>query len=515
LERGQVFVATDWVDYHSQHHGDSLALGCAEDGRQTTWAQLEDRVAGAAAALCELGVEPGDRVALISENDPRVFEVQFACMRLGALFVPLNWRLHESEIQEICLDARPSVIVHDDQWAEVAAAVATKADIGQRLSFSRAHGEPDYELAISASNPVRATGALPMGQPTHILYTSGTTGRPKGALSTNSTLVWQALNNAHTTGYSQPGCHQLNAMPLFHAGGLNVMANSILYFGGAVTTMRRFDPGDVLHHLTNTQPPITHFAAIPLFYQRMSEMPGFATADLSQLRHGIVAGAIASPELLQLWADRGFPLQPQYGGTEMGPMATALDDEAANLDHAKRASTGRAALHTQIRLVDSDGRDVADGVTGEIWLRGPSVTVGYWDRDNADYFTTDGWFRTGDSAYRDQSGFYYPVGRVKEMFKSGGENIYPAEVEQVLALHPDVRDVGVVGVADAEWGEVGLAVVVPEPGVAITLDALNAFATQRLARYKLPKRLVLVDELPRNVTGKLSREQLRSDHHGV
>jgi fatty-acyl-CoA synthase len=510
-----VFAATDWVAYHAQHHGESLALGCAEDGRRTTWAQLEHRVAGVAATLRDLGAGVGDRVALIAENDPRVFEVQFACMRLGALFVPLNWRLHVNEIQEICLDARPCVLVHDERWAEAAVAIAAKADIGQRLSLGGVDGATDYESALAAAAPLRATGAISIDQPTHILYTSGTTGRPKGALSTHSTLTWQALNTAHTTGYSQPGCHQLNPMPLFHAGGLNVMANPILYFGGAVTTMARFDPEEVLHHLVGLDPPITHFAAIPLFYQRIAETSGFATADLSHLRHGIIAGAIASPDLLQLWADRGFPLQPQYGGTEMGPMATALDDEATNLGHAKRGSTGRAALHTQIRLVDSAGSDVEDGGTGEIWLRGASVTVGYWDRDNADFFTEDGWFRTGDSAYRDPSGFYYPVGRVKEMFKSGGENIYPAEIEQVLSLHPDIRDVGVVGVADDEWGEVGLAVVVPEPGATLTLDGLNTFAAQRLARYKLPKRLTVVDELPRNVTGKLSREQLRSDHHGV
>lgn len=510
-----VFAATDWVAYHARHRGESLALGCAEDGRRTTWAQLEARVAGVAATLHDLGVGPGDRVAMISENDPRVFEVQFACMRLGALFAPLNWRLHVNEIQQICLDARPSVMVHDDRWAEVAVAVATKADIGQRLSFNGPHDAVDYEFALEAADPFRATGLIAMDQPTHILYTSGTTGRPKGALSTNATLVWQALNTAHTTGFAKPGCHQLNPMPLFHAGGLNVMANPILYFGGAVTTMARFDPEDVLHQLVSRDPPITHFAAIPLFYQRIAETTGFAGADLSRLRHGIIAGAVASPELLQLWADRGFALQPQYGGTEMGPMATALDDEMAHLDDAKKGSTGRVAPHTQIRLVDAGGHDVAEGATGEIWLRGPSITVGYWERDNADYFTEDGWFRTGDSAYRDRDGFYYPVGRVKEMFKSGGENIYPAEVEQVLSLHPDVRDVGVVGIADDQWGEVGLAVVVPESGAVVTLDALNAFAAQRLARYKLPKRLALVRELPRNVTGKLSREQLKSDHHGV
>src|SRR6201996_7977106 len=210
-----------------------------------------------------------------------------------------------------------------------------------------------------------------MDEPTHIPYDSGATGRPKGALSTNATLVWQALNPAHTTGYSQPGCHQLNPMPLFHAGGLTVMANPILSFRGAATTTTRLGPEHVLQHLVSHDPPITHIAAIPLLYQRMAETPGFAAADLSHLRHGIIAGAIASPELLQAWVDRGFPLQPQYGGTEMGPMATALDDEAANLDHAKRGSTGRAAPHTEIRLVDATGRDVEVGVTGEIWLRGP------------------------------------------------------------------------------------------------------------------------------------------------
>lgn len=510
-----MFAATDWVAHHARHRGDSLALGCVDDGRRTTWAELDDRVAGVAATLHELGVGHGDRVALIAENDPRVFEVQFACMRIGALFVPLNWRLHAAELEEICIDARPRAIVYDRGWAEVALAVAQKADITQRLSWNGSGDATDYERAVATAPALLATGEISMNDPTHILYTSGTTGRPKGALSTNSTLVWQALNTAHTTGFSQPGCHQLNPMPLFHAGGLNVMANPILYFGGAVTTMSRFDPEQVLRHLISHDPPVTHFAAIPLMYERIAATPGFAAADLSHLRHGIVAGAVATPELLQLWADRGWPLQPQYGGTEMGPMATALDNEAQNIDAAMRGSTGRAAPHTQIRVVDSACRDVEDGVTGEIWLRGPSITAGYWGRNNADYFTEDGWFKTGDAAHRDEDGFYYPAGRIKEMFKSGGENIYPAEVEHVLSLHPDVCDVGVVGVNDDDWGEVGLAVVVPEPGAHITLDALNSFAAQRLAKYKLPKRLVLVEDLPRNVTGKLNREHLKIDHHEV
>ncbi|MDT7608861.1 MAG: fatty-acyl-CoA synthase, partial [Pseudonocardiales bacterium] len=369
------FGAHDWVAHHADHRPDAMAFGCAEDGRTVSWGQLDDRVGRLATVLTGLGVRKGDRVALVTENDPRVFEVQFAAMRLGALFVPLNWRLTVHEMAEICLDAEPVVLVHDGTWAEAAIAIAEKTGISKRLAWGapasdKAAGVPDYEASLAAARYSGPADIATLDDPTHIMYTSGTTGRPKGALTTAGTLVWQSLNNAHTTGYSQPGCHQLNPMPLFHAGGLHVMANPILYFGGAVTTMTRFVPDLVLNKLAGSTPPITHFAAIPLMYRAIATQPGFADADLSHARHFIVAGAIGTPELHQLWADRGIALQPQYGGTEMGPMATALDDEAGSLDKAKQGSTGRRAFHTDIRLVDPFGVDVPDGETGEIWLRG-------------------------------------------------------------------------------------------------------------------------------------------------
>ncbi|WP_433359838.1 AMP-binding protein [Streptosporangium sp. CA-115845] len=503
-------VAHDWVAHHAAHRPEAMALGCAEDGRVITWHELDHRVGHLSGVLRELGVGKGSRIALVSENDPRVFEVQFAAMRLGALFVPLNWRLTVHEMAEICLDAEPSVIVHDGTWAQAAAEVAEKSGIGRRLAWGAnvPAGVIDYEAALTSAEYAAPRSDLTLDDPTHILYTSGTTGKPKGALSTHGTLLWQALNIAHTTGVSERGCHQLNPMPLFHAGGLNVMANPVFYFGGAVTTMTRFVPDLVLSYLSGATPPITHFAAIPLMYQQIAAQPGFPEADLSHARHFVVAGAIATPDLLHLWADRGIPLQPQYGGTEMGPMATALDGQAATLDKAKQGSTGRRAFHTDIRLVDAEGNDVADGETGEIWLRGPSVTVGYWRKDRSSFFTGD-WFRTGDAARRDSDGFYYLAGRTKEMYKSGGENVYPAEVENVLSLHPAVADITVVGIPDAQWTEVGAAVVVPVEGRTLTLEELHEFAGDRLARFKLPKKLVLVDELPRNVTGKVSRAVLR------
>jgi fatty-acyl-CoA synthase len=507
-------AAHDWVAFHAARRPDAPALRRAEDNHALTWGQLEDRVARCAHALRALGVGVGDRIALVAENCPRVFEVQFAAMRLGALFVPLNWRLTPHELAEICLDARPAVLVHDTTWAGVAGQVAEKAAIPRRIAWGLDEpGVVDYEAALAAAQRVDPRTGGTHSDPTHILYTSGTTGRPKGALSTHGTLIWQALNCADTTGYAAAGCHHLNQMPLFHAGGLNVMANPILYFGGTVTTMARFDPAAVLAALTDSAPSVTHFAAIPLMYAAIAAQPGFASADLRHLRHLIVAGAIATPQLLRQWSDRGLPLQPQYGGTEMGPMAFALDQEAILQAKAELGSAGRAARHTEIRLVDPDGTDVPPGGTGEIWLRGPSVTVGYWDKPRDEFFT-DGWFRTGDAARRDAEGFYYLAGRTKEMYKTGGENVYPAEVENVLSLHPTVADVAVVGVPDQDWGEVGLAVVVATSGATPTLTELTSWAGATLARYKLPKRLVLVGELPRNVTGKVNREELRAAYAG-
>jgi len=501
------FTAHDWVAHHAARRPDSPALRCAEDGRTVSWAELDDRVGRLAALLGALGVTKGDRVALIAENDPRVFEAQFAAMRCGALFVPLNWRLTTHEITQICVDCTPRVLLHDSAWATTAAEIADTASIPERLAWGSAD-DGDW-AGLDTAPYVAPSDDQQLDDLVHILYTSGTTGRPKGALGSHETLLWQALNTAHTTGYSQPGCHHLNQMPLFHAGGLNVMSNPILYFGGTVTTMTRFVPELVLAAMADPSLPVTHFSAIPLMYQALANQPAFADADLSGARHFIIAGAVATPELLQLWADRAVPLQPQYGGTEMGPMATALDNETASLSKAKLGSAGRKALHTDIRLVGADGVDVPTGEIGEIWLRGPSITVGYWGKPREDYFSGD-WFRTGDAASRDADGFYYLAGRTKEMYKSGGENVYPAEVENVLSLHPAVADIVVVGVPDETWGEVGTAVVVLRPHAELTLEGLHAFAGDRLARYKRPKALVLVDELARNVTGKVNRAELRS-----
>ena len=487
-------------------HWRTRTLGLATRGRSWTTG-----VARAAHLLAgELGVRAGARVALIAENDPRIFELQFACMRLGAILVPLNWRLNIEELHDICADCEPDLLVHDDGWVAIAQELSTLAGIPRRIAWDHEEaGLVEYEAALRDARPLAPAPAAGDGFSTetctHILYTSGTTGRPKGALCSHRSLIAQALNLSHSSGVARPGNHLLNPLPLFHAGGLNSLANPILYYGGQVTALRRFDPARVLAGLANEE--VTHFSAIPLMYRAIAEEPEFTRVDLGHIRCAAVAGAIAPPETLRAWSDRSCPLQPQYGGTETGPLVLALDP--ALQEHARAGAVGRPAFHTAVRLVDVEGRDVAIGETGEILLKGPAITTGYWRRDNAEYFTADGWFRPGDAARCDEDGFYYIVGRTKDMYKSGGENVYPAEVENVLATHPAVTDVAVIGVPDAQWDEVGCAIVTLTPGAALTLDELNRYGSARLGRYKLPKSLVVVDELPRNVTGKVNRVALR------
>jgi fatty-acyl-CoA synthase len=497
--------APDLPNFHAQRIPQAIALSDGDVGTARTWAALDDRVGRIATVLsARFGVSPGERVCLIAENDPRVLEVQFACMRLGAIFVPLNWRLAAAELHAIVEDAQPVVMVHDRDWRAVAQEVAEKAGVPVLSWDDGAASNANYENLLADAGWL-APQDHAFDELTHILYTSGTTGLPKGALSTHGTIFWQTANLSLVSKLSRPG-HMLCPIPLFHAGGLLTCAMPLLYHGGRVTTMRRFDAAAVLKKLIEPNDPVTHLSQIPAMYAAIASQPGFESADLSNLRCCIIAGAIAQPQLIRIWSDHGARMQPQYGGTEMGPCALVLD--TGDIEHAMQRSVGHPPIHSQVRLVDPSGRDVPAGQDGEIWVRGPSVAVGYWRREKSGYFAPGDWLRTGDVARRDADGYHYFTGRVKEMYKSGGENVYPAEVELILAPHPDIVDIAVVGIPDHRWGEIGMAVIVPAPGKTVTLESLREFGSAQLARYKLPQRLVLVSELQRNVTGKVQRQEL-------
>ena len=500
--------APDWVSYHAARHPHALALESVDTMSTLTWAQLDDRAGRVASVMRSLGVTYGDRVVLLVENDVRVFEVQFACMRLGAIMTPLNWRLAPVELEALCKDADPALVIHDETWSSVGGQIATATGVGT-LTWGCSDAVNDYETAVAAATPLRPSGDRLMTDPTHILYTSGTTGRPKGALITNDTLFWQWANAAQVSKLTGYGSKYLNPLPLFHAGGLTTLSTSIHFGGGCVAVARRFDPDQCLTWLGDPSHGVTHFNAPPIMWQAMEDAKGFAAADFSKLQHAHVAGSVMPLAMFASWQAKGVGIQQHYGGTEMGPTATALPEDDVS---RKVGSCGLPVMHTTIRLVGEDGHDVPTGIAGEIWLNGPSVTSGYWNRERDPEVFVGEWFRTGDAAYRDEDGYFFIADRIKDMFKSGGESVFPAEIERILMEMPTVSEVAIVGVNDDKWGEVGRAVVVAAGGSTVSLDDINSQLTGRLARYKFPKSVVLVDALPRNMLGKLDKKALRSEY---
>ena len=503
----------DWVAYHAARQPNAPALTSIERGLTITWGELERRVARLAHRLRHrFRLQPQDRVAMIAENDIRIFELQFACMRAGLILAPINWRLATQEMVNLATDAEPRVIFHDETWRGAAEAVARAAGIDRLVAWSDELATSAYDRLIEDEGDGMAGGPHDESELTHILYTSGTTGLPKGALCSHGSLKHHALNMAQTSRLAERGVHHLNIVPLFHAGGLNSYSNPALYWGGHVTTVRRFDPAFTLNLLTDPSAGITHLCGVLQMYEMITALPAFRQAAFPTLRTALFGGW--GPKTVwvhEAWRERGFFLQLSYGSTELGPIACVLEDGA---ELASKNCSGVPVPGTQLRLVDGDGNDVADGEVGEIWAKGPAVTPGYWNRPREDYFAGD-WFRTGDCARKDESGRLYIADRLREVYRSGGENVYPAEVELALSQVPGVEDVAVIAVPDDRWGEVGLAVVKPAPGATMTLEVLLAHATDKLGRYKLPRHMVTIDEMPRSATLKIDRAALKKTYGGA
>ena len=505
------FNPVDWVAHHARVRPDAVALRGLDDGEVRTWATLDHRVARLAHGLRhELGLRPGDRLALLSDGDVRVMETQFACIRAGITFVPLNFRLTTVELIEMCRAVGTAAMVSDPVWHATAAQVTDA--LAQPGPILWGGADSAFERLARGADTLPPRPDMRPDDVAMILFTSGSTGVPKATICTLEAMAWQAFNQAEASLAAQSGAHVFTPLPLFHAGGLNSLTNPILYFGGTATVSARFDPAAAARFVGDPANGVTHIALVPLMYDLIAQTPDFAAADFSRLQTAILAGGRLTPGLQAAWIAKGVRFSPQYGGTETGPSVTALPPSMQ--DRALAGSCGKAVLHVEIRLVDEHGNDVPVEQSGEIWLKGPAITPRYIGRDPALDFS-DGWFRTGDVARMDADGCYFLVDRVKDIYKSGGENVAPAEVEQLLAEHPGVAEVAVIGVAHEKWGEVGLAIVAPNGKEAPTLDQLRALCDGRLARYKHPYRLELVERLPRNVTGKVAKDELRARFGGT
>ena len=500
----------DWLAHHADFRGKELAVVDLASDRRLDWINFNDRAARLAGFLRKsMGVQKGDRVGVLMPNTTDFLEVQFACMKLGAIFLPLNWRLTVPELTFIAGDAGPTVMICGPEFRETAEAVAREIECLRHVVETDCNGgDSAYEQGIAEAEIATIDDTLTHDDVSTIMYTSGTTGLPKGAMITHGMTFWNVVNIGGPHRVTADTVH-LSVLPLFHTGGLNCYTNPVIHNGGTVYIMRDFDPKVCLELMGDPDIGLTHFFGVPANYQFMAQQPEFAETDLSRLQMAGVGGAPVPVPLLEIWDKRGLGVAQGFGMTETSPTVMTLDSKDAML---KPGSTGKPCMHNEVRIIDEDGNDVAVGEVGELLVRGPNITPGYWNRPEAtEAAFTDDWLHTGDASRMDEDGFYYIVDRTKDMYISGGENVYPAEVENVLYQLEDIVEVAVVGLADDKWGEVGCAVTVLKSGSDLTAEAIIAHCRERLATFKVPKSVEFTTALPRNATGKVLKRTIRDD----
>ncbi len=473
-----------WIRDRARSTPARVAIDCR--GAETTYAELDGRSERLATGFLEAGLVPGDRVATLTGTSPEHVVLFFACAKAGLILMPLNTRLAPAELAYQLADAEPAVLLCSDEYAETAAALHPRTARLEELVSDR-------HKPLSA--PADDDGLL-------LVYTSGTTGKPKGALLTHANCFWTNLSFDRVVGVSGEDT-VLQVLPQFHVGGWNVQALLAWWKGATVVLEPAFDPARTLALIAEKH--VTTMMGVPATYLFMSQEPGFASADLWSLRHAVVGGAPMPEALLEAWHERGVEIVQGYGLTEAAPNVLCLPPEDAA---RKRGYAGKPYPYVDVALRDPESGELLDGATeGELVVKGPNVFAGYWQNVEATAAAfADGWLLTGDVAARDEEGYYRIVGRTKDMVISGGENVYPAEIENVLHEHDAVAEAAVVGVPDERWGEACLAFVVLR-GPA-TEDDLLELCRSRLARYKVPRGVRFVDSLPRNALDKVVKSEL-------
>ena len=515
-----MILASDWIAFHADRTPEKLAMIDQGTGRRFTYGEFNDRAARLAGYLRrEWNVEPGDRIAILGKNSTDYFEFQFACIKLGAMMLPLNWRLAEPELLFILNDSGAKGIVYDAEFAERIPPLLLNSPAKRtlRIDFDQSPVDehPAYKVAIAATDErVVMNPQTTHDTPLMIMYTAGTTGHPKGVIITHGMFLWNAINITTPTGLNFDSLHYA-VLPTFHIGGLNLYANPVLHLGGANLIARQFDPGLALKTLSDPTLGVTHFFGVPSIYLFLSQHHDFETSDLSHILSWGCGGAPMPVPVLETYAKRGIIIQLGFGMTETSPTVFLADKRRAL---AKPSSVGKPLMHTRVRVVNEDFSDVQPGKIGEVVISGPNITPGYWNRPDANEssFTIDQhgnrWLHSGDAGTVDEEGCIYVVDRYKDMYISGGENVYPAEIEQVLFQITEIADAAVIGVPDARWGECGMAIVVLKPGCEIAAEQIIDHCAKNLAKFKTPRSVQFVQSIPRNAAGKVLKRELRATY---
>jgi len=479
------------------------ALVFIPTGERLTYADLDARATRLARLwLGSLGLLPGDRVGLLAHNAIEFVDAFFAAAKSGVILVPLSTRATAHELEGIAADSGLRVLLYDPEFASLVDELRHRIAVERWIALAR--------LADLLSTVDPMTFDKPWPDPEHplcLLYTSGTTGRPKGVVVPHRMAAWNACNTAVCWQLSENDVSPIFT-PLYHAGGLGAFLLPVFAAGGTIILHRGFDPAEVWS--TIEREGCTVVLGVPTIYKLLMDAPAFQTVDLSRVRWLISGGAPLPHYIIEAYQRRGVVFKQGYGLTEVGVNCFAMSVE----DSVRKAGTiGRPLMFTRARLVREDGTEAAVDEVGELWLRGPHVCRGYWRNPEAtaQALDADGWFHTGDLAKRDADGFFTIAGRKKDMIISGGVNVYPAEIEAVLAAHPGVADAAVVGIPHDTWGEVGVAFVV-RVGDEVSGEALAEYVGGRLAKYKVPKAFVFVEALPRTPYGKVVKDALRSTY---
>lgn len=490
-------IETDWIGKWAMYSPDAVAIADDDTGESLTYAQAHERIRRLAAVLASRhGITRGDRVALLAQNDPSTLLLFSATQHLGALLVPINTRLAAREVAHILDDCAPKLVV----------AESTLAPLLPQTPFWACDGPDGLRATASdASLPsIAPENGATFDAPCMILYTSGTTGAPKGAILSNRMLFWNSVNTGLRLNLVQQDV-TITSAPFFHTGGWNVLTLPFLHRGAKVILMRKFDAARTLELIAAER--VSILFGVPTMMQMMRQCERFADTDLSSVRYAIVGGEPMPLPLIRDWHSKGVPIRQGYGLTEFGPNVFSLNETDAE---RKIGSVGFPNFYIETRVVDNDGRDVADGEPGELILRGPVMMDGYWNNPAATADTIrDGWLHTGDIVTRDSEGYFRIVDRKKDMYISGAENVYPAEIEHFLRTHPSISEVAVFGVPDATWGEVGMACIVLRPQATLTAEEVFAFCEGQLARYKRPKHVRFLDALPKSDSGKILKRALK------
>ena len=489
----------DWISKWADYQPNKIAVSDMETGENFTYLELHQKANSIVSLLKEQHKE-GDRIAVIMEHSPFLIALFSACQRLGLILVPVNYKLSATEIQDLLKDCEPSLVIYSEffdhllLWVKESFCTIKLADFNDKVrSFKNSFLPSQFE--IDAETPV------------FLFYTSGTTSTPKGVLYTNKMLFWNSLNTTMQLGIT-PEDVTLSILPPYHTSGWNVFLTPILHNGGKIVMLSKFDAQKVIYHLQKEK--ISLLMGLPTVLQMITKYSSFHTADFSHLRYIISGGEAISKETIEQWKfEKNVDIRPGYGLTEAGPSITSLHQDFIL---SKPNSIGKPNFYVQLDVVDEKGNSLPNDEIGELKIKGEIVTPGYWNNSVA---TKDkiknSWFHTGDLACRDSDGFFYLMGRMDDMYISGGENIFPQEIEKVLNQHSAVAKAVVIPVNDEIWGKKGIAFVKVKEGASES--ELREFLKDKLAKFKHPKEFVFLEEFPVTGFGKISRKDLTRIFH--